>query len=259
MTLESRRICKSFAVEGGILRRRVGAIQALSEVSFKVNRGETVAFVGGSGCGKSTMAKIIAGLVEPDRGEILWDGQSLRSIPRQKRGRLVQMVFQDPFASLNPKLSVETQLVEVIHLKREGISAQAARTRAKELLGATKLPEEALRYYPFQFSGGQRQRIALARSLAMEPELLVADEPLSALDVTIQAQILELFRTLKAQLNLALLFITHDLAVINNFADRVFIMKDGQIIEEGATASLFAQPTQAYTKALLDAVPRLPS
>jgi ABC-type glutathione transport system ATPase component len=245
--LEGRQLSKVFAIEGGVLRRRMGSVQALKDVSFQVQKGETLAVVGGSGCGKTTLAKIIAGLLSPDAGELLWEGQSLGNLGRLERAHRIQLVFQDPFASLNPKLSVGTQLREVCEEDRIG-----------PLLESVGLPADAVHHYPFQFSGGQRQRIAIARALAMQPALLVADEPLSALDVTVQAQMLDLFRNLKSRYALTLLFITHDLAVVQDFADRVLVLQNGQVVEVGPARELLSQPKTAYAQALLEAVPKIP-
>lgn len=247
--LSLKGLSKTFAIEGGVIRRRLGAVRALTNVSLTMNRGETLAIVGGSGCGKSTLAKILVGLLEPDSGSAELEGVSLLTMDRRSRARRIQMIFQDPYASLNPKLSVETQLLEVTSRNR---------ARAIELLEQVGLGAEALRHYPFQFSGGQRQRIAIARALASNPSLLIADEPLSALDVTIQAQILTLFRTLKETLSLTLMLITHDLAVASQQADRLVVLENGVLVEEGPSAQILQHPTHAYTRALLQAVPLLP-
>jgi ABC-type glutathione transport system ATPase component len=278
--LDIRHLFKSYPVEGGLLRRRVASVLALRDVSLTLNKSETLAIVGGSGCGKSTLARIIAGLLAPDSGEVLWEGTALSGLSRIDRARRIQMIFQDPYASLNPKLSVGTQLAEVVRLvssplvgedeggggskKARNPPSQPSPTRGEgvlkrciELLNAVGLPADVLPHYPFQFSGGQRQHIAIARALAMEPELLIADEPLSALDVTTQARMLALFGQLKASLGLTLLFITHDLAVAEEFADRVVVLHDGQVVEEGPAAIVLRTPKRPYTLALLEAVPKV--
>jgi len=257
--MEVRNLSKAFSIEGGMFRRRVGAVQALRQVSFKLEKGSTLAVVGGSGCGKSTLAKIIAGLLAPDEGSILWQDRPLFLYGPAQRARLIQMIFQDPFASLNPKLSIGTQLAEVLRAAFASSTPQERRQKASGLLSLVGLPGAALECYPFQFSGGQRQRIAIARALAMEPKLLIADEPLSALDVSVQAQILELFESLKTRLQLTTLFITHDLSIAAATADRVLVLKDGQVAEEGAAAETLAHPRNPYTRALMEAVPRLPA
>jgi ABC-type glutathione transport system ATPase component len=252
--LELRRVSKRFAIEGGILRRTVGHVQALDHVSFTVQKGEVLALVGGSGCGKSTLARIITGLLEPDEGEVLWDGQPMQRFSAIDRARHVQMIFQDPYASLNPKLSIGTQLREVVKLTE----VQDVESKCKDLIETIGLSADALSHYPFQFSGGQRQRIAIARALAMNPELLIADEPLSSLDVTTQAQILELFSRLRSTYGLTFLFITHDLAVAYQFSQRVIVLQEGRVVEEGTPKNVLRNPKESYTKALLAAVPRLP-
>jgi ABC-type oligopeptide transport system ATPase subunit len=256
--LSVQHLSKSFPILGGVWRRTVGEVQALKGVSFSIQAGETVAMVGGSGCGKSTVAKILVGLLAPEAGGVYWQGQSLLAMRREARARCMQMIFQDPFASLNPRLSVETQLNEMVQQKDATLTGASLRDRAVALLEQVGMPADTLRHYPFQFSGGQRQRIAIARALTLEPVLLVADEPLSALDVSVQAQILELFGMLKKKLGLTMLLITHDLAVAAQQADRLLVLENGQLVEEGSTAQVIQQPKHSYTKSLLDAVPRLP-
>lgn len=242
-------LTKTFPIEAGPFRRQVGVVRALDRVSFSVAPGEIVALVGGSGCGKTTLAKCVAGLLTPDSGQLRWDGQPLDGMRREGRARLIQMVFQDPYASLNPKLSIGTQLREALRLRGDG--------RPGPLLESVGLSADALGHYPFQFSGGQRQRIAIARALATQPQLLIADEPLSALDVTTQAQILSLFRQLQKNRGLAILLITHDLAVADALADRIVVLQEGRVVEEGPAQTVLSAPTQSYTRALVDAVPRL--
>ena len=245
--LEVQGLSKSFPIEGGVFRRRLGSVQALNNVSFQLEPGETLAVVGGSGCGKSTLARLIAGLLVPDAGTMLWKGKPLDGFSARERAHKIQMIFQDPYASLNPKLSIGTQLSEA-----SGSGDLGA------LLNSVGLPADAVSHYPFQFSGGQRQRIAIARSLALRPELLIADEPLSALDVSIQAQIIGLFRELRKTLGLTLLLITHDLAVASLVADRILVLQNGEVVEAGPARETLSAPRDAYTKALLQAVPQLP-
>jgi ABC-type glutathione transport system ATPase component len=251
--IDIQHVSKTFAIEGGIYRRRIGSVQALKDVSFHILKGETLALVGGSGCGKSTLAKIIAGLLPADSGDVLWEMQPMGALTRIARARRIQMIFQDPFASLNPKLSIGTQLEEVVQLA-EG---RKDPNRCIELLDSVGLSGEALGAYPFQFSGGQRQRIAIARALAMKPSLLIADEPLSALDVTIQSHILKLLSALKQKYALTVLFISHDLAVVDHFADRMVVLQNGEKVDEGPVSGLLAHPQHPYTRALLAAVPRI--
>lgn len=255
--LQGAHLSKAFAIEEGLLRQHIGSVQALKDVSFEVHAGETLALVGGSGCGKSTLAKIIAGLIPADSGTLEWEGKSIAGWHRLERARHIQMIFQDPFASLNPKLSIGTQLREGVRLA--GAQASEEKGRCEQLLLAVGLTADVMTHYPFQFSGGQRQRIAIARALSLKPALLVADEPLSALDVTIQAHILDLLKELKRTYGLTVLFISHDLAVVGQFADRVIVLKDGSLVEQGDVKSLLTHPQHAYTQALLNAVPRLPS
>jgi ABC-type glutathione transport system ATPase component len=252
--LEIQRVSRRFTVEGGVFRAAVGFVQALQNVSLSVEKGETLALVGGSGCGKSTLARIIAGLLEPDGGELLWEGRPLQQFNRLERAQRIQMIFQDPYASLNPKLSIGAQLREVVRLTE----SQDVMSQCIKLLGSVGLPADVLSHYPFQFSGGQRQRIAIARALAMKPELLIADEPLSSLDVTTQAQILDLFTRLRTSHGPTFLFITHDLAVAYQFAHRVVVLQEGRIVEEGAASAVFRNPQHPYTRALLAAVPQIP-
>jgi peptide/nickel transport system ATP-binding protein/oligopeptide transport system ATP-binding protein len=252
--LEIKQVTKRFPVEGGILRRPVGFVQALDHVSLSIEKGDTLGVVGGSGCGKSTLARVIMGLTAPDDGEVLWEGRRMTTFSPLERARRVQMIFQDPYASLNPKLSIGTQLREVVRLTQ----MQDVESRCLELLETIGMPADALSHYPFQFSGGQRQRIAIARALAMQPQLLIADEPLSSLDVTTQAQILDLFARLRVSSGLAFLFITHDLAVAYQFANRVIVLQEGRMVEEGTTFDVLRNPHHPYTRALLAAIPQVP-
>jgi ABC-type glutathione transport system ATPase component len=254
--LEVKNLSKSFPISTGGGSDGPRSIQALSNVSTTLAEGETLAVVGGSGCGKSTLAKIIVGLLPPDEGEVLWEGKPLTGLTRYERARRVQMIFQDPYASLNPKLSVGTQLKECL-VREESTGAASTEKRAAQLLESVGLTADVLNHYPFQFSGGQRQRIAIARALAMKPRLLIADEPLSALDVSVQSQILNLFKELKRTFHLTLLLITHDLAVAGTQADRILVLEKGKVVENGSAREVILNPTHAYTRALVDAVPRL--
>ncbi|HEY4135038.1 MAG TPA: oligopeptide/dipeptide ABC transporter ATP-binding protein [Alphaproteobacteria bacterium] len=245
-------LTKSFALAGG------RTLRAVDGVSFDLAAGETLALVGESGSGKTTCARTIARLYRPDAGEIRFRGTDMASLPghalRPLR-RHMQMMFQDPFGSLNPRLTVGASIAEplVIHRWKDK-TARAA--RVAELMGLVGLPAADAARYPHEFSGGQRQRIAIARMLALEPELIVADEPLSALDVSIQSQILNLLQDLQARLGFASLFISHDLAVVDAIADRVAVMYLGRIVEIAPRERLFAAPRHPYTQSLIDAVPQ---
>ncbi|WP_338665071.1 ABC transporter ATP-binding protein [Pararoseomonas sp. SCSIO 73927] len=232
------------------------SFQAVHSADITLNRGETLGIVGESGSGKSTLARAVVRLVRPEEGEILFHGTDLRPLSRdawKPFRRQIQMVFQDPYASLNPRRSVGEAIAEgpITH----GTPRAQALDRARELLRLVQLPENAMDRYPHEFSGGQRQRIGLARALAMEPELLIADEPVSALDVSVQAQVLALLAAIRKRLGLTMLFITHDLRVAAEICDRVAVMQRGAIVEQGPTAQVFANPSHPYTRALLDSIP----
>lgn len=226
-----------------------GNVRALDDVSLKLARGEALGIVGESGSGKSTLARILCGLMTPDAGTVAIAGTSLRDCSRKRRAELVQMIFQDPFSSLNPRLSVRTQLTEA-----------AAGRQAEDIervLADVELPRAVLDAYPHQFSGGQRQRIAIARALLRHPALVIADEPVSALDVTTQSQIIRLFQRMKDEHLTTFIFISHDLAVTSMIADRIIIMQHGRIVEEGETIALTTAPRTDYARRLLAAVPTL--
>ena len=239
--------------------------RAVRGVSFAVERGETVALVGESGSGKSVTALSTVGLLPPAArlgGSVRYDGQEMVQAPeallRKVRGNDISFIFQEPMTSLNPLHTIEKQLRESIQL-HQGLDTAAARLRCLELLGKVGIrnPEDRLGAYPHELSGGQRQRVMIAMALANTPALLIADEPTTALDVTIQAQILDLLADLKASENMGLLFITHDLGIVRRIADKVCVMKDGQIVEAGPTADIFNAPQHPYTRSLLWASPRL--
>ncbi len=260
------------AVDAGrVFRRRGGggrwigsagsSVHAVDGVSLSVARGECVALVGESGSGKSTLGRMLAGLERTDRGAIRFEGRSIETLAPDRRTRFrrtVQIVFQDPYASLNPRLTVGSALREVLAVHRIARGGEAA-GRVEELLDRVGLPAAAGRRYPHEFSGGQRQRIGIARALAVGPAILIADEPVSALDVSVQARILALLLELRRELGLGYLFISHDLAVVRLMADRVAVMKEGRIVEQGAAEEIYSRPAHPYTQALLAAVPRLPS
>ncbi|MDQ4061248.1 MAG: ABC transporter ATP-binding protein [Pseudomonadota bacterium] len=241
--------------DGGLFGRG-REVRAAAEVSFDIRRGETLGLVGESGSGKSTVGRCVLRLIEPDAGTIRVGDvpfSSLSQAALRPHRRRIQMVFQDPYASLNPRRTVGRIIAE--GPIAQGGDARAALARAKELLELVGLPHQAADRYPHEFSGGQRQRIGIARALALEPEVLVADEPVSALDVSVQAQVLALIRDLQARLGLAILFITHDLRIAAQVCDRIAVMRQGRIVELAETARLFAAPQDAYTRQLLAAVP----
>jgi peptide/nickel transport system ATP-binding protein len=235
---------------------RVRRTDALRDASLSLRAGETVGIVGESGSGKSTLARCVLRLIDPDIGDVFWGQDNIAGLSEAQLRPLrhrIQVVFQDPNRSLNPRMRVGESLVE--GARNFGLNNQQAQERGRALLAQTGLPAHAWDRYPSQFSGGQRQRIALARALACQPDVLVADEAVSALDVSVQAQILELLREVQRNMGLGLLFITHDLRVAAQLCDSVIVMHQGQIVEHGATAQLYANPQHAYTRNLLASVP----
>jgi len=257
--LQVRGLVKHFPITRGVLvQRRIGAVQAVDGVSFHVMGGETLGLVGETGCGKSTTARLIMRLLEPTSGEIRFDGHEithLKGSALKAMRREVQMIFQDPYSSLNPRKTIGATIGQPfeIHGLLEG---RAERKRAvQELMETVGLNPEHYNRYPHEFSGGQRQRIGVARALALKPKLLIADEPVSALDVSIQAQVLNLLLEMQSQLGLTLIFIAHDLSVVRHMCDRVAVMYLGRIVEIGPGGPLYAFPRHPYTGALLSAVP----
>ncbi len=246
-----------FPVRRGVLARTVGHVRAVDGVSFAIPQGKTLALVGESGSGKTTAGRAILRLIEPTGGRIVFDGVDLASLDGGAMRRLrkrAQLIFQDPYGSLNPRMTVYSVLAEALAVHQLRPRAQR-RDRVYELLELVGLPPETADRYPNEFSGGQRQRIGIARALAVEPELIVADEPVSALDVSIQAQILNLLDDLQDRLGLTYLFIGHDLSVVRHIADTVAVMYLGRIVEMGPVEEVFTRPIHPYTKALLSAVP----
>ncbi len=249
--LELKNLSKTFPGPNG----RV--VQAVTEVSLSVEAGEVVGIVGESGCGKSTLGRALLRLIEPDGGEVLFEGVDLLNLNKGKMKaarRDLQIVFQDPFGSLNPRHRVNTIIKEPLVVHGVG-SRQEQEARVGELLELVGLPTDARNSYPHEFSGGQRQRIAIARALALKPKLLVADEAVSALDVSVQSQIINLIADLQRKLNISILFISHDLSVIRHVSDRVAVMYLGRIVEVGDTENLMKNPAHPYTQALLGAIP----
>ncbi len=255
--LRAEGLVKRFEVGRGLFGRARGLVGAVDGVSLEVEPGRTLAVVGESGCGKSTLARLLLRLIEPDAGRIELDGQDLRALDEAallRARRHVQMVFQDPYGSLNPRMSAGDTLAEPLRLHAVVPAAQRA-ARVRRLLDQVGLPAEAARRYPHEFSGGQRQRLAIARALAAGPKVLVCDEPVSALDVSIQAQILNLLADLQRELGLAYVFISHDLGVVRQVASEVAVMYLGRFVETGPALQVFAAPRHPYTRALLGAVP----
>ena len=243
---------------GVVLDRTVGYVYAVDGVSLAVQRGQTYGLVGESGCGKSTLGRAMLRLTEPTGGRVVFDGTDLSSLggePLRRMRRRMQMVFQDPLSSLDPRQSVESLLVEGLRAHDLDPGREATGARLRELLDAVGLPAGSLRRYPHEFSGGQRQRIGIARALTVEPDLIIADEPVSALDVSVQAQVINLLEDLQSELGLTYLVIAHDLAVVRHIADRVGVMYLGGLVEEAGSDELYAEPLHPYTKALLSAIP----
>jgi peptide/nickel transport system ATP-binding protein len=249
---------KHFPLRGGLFGRKSGVVHAVDGVSFEVARGETLSLVGESGCGKSTVGRAILRLFDITAGQVVLDGQRIDDLsPDRLRGmrRRVQVVFQDPFSSLNPRMRVRDILAEPIRNFGLARSAADLEARLAALIDTVRLPRDALSRRPHEFSGGQRQRIGIARALAAEPELIVCDEAVSALDVSVKAQIVNLLQDLQQQFGLALLFISHDLAIVEHMTHRVAVMYLGKIVEMAGRQQIFAAPKHSYTEALLSAVP----
>lgn len=254
--LEIKDIKKYFSVKEGVFSS-AGTVKAVDGVSLDIYKGETLGLVGESGCGKSTLARLVLNLVPPTSGDMFYDGEN---ILQNKRGmkhlrKKMQIIFQDPFASLDPKMSVEEILAEPLIIHK--ITGHSDRKKEMELLlEMVGLPASALKRFPHEFSGGQRQRIGIARALSVRPEFIVADEPVSALDVSIQSQIINLLREIQKKLNLTYLLISHDLAVVRHTSDRIAVMYRGKIVEQAGSSDLFEHPLHPYTKALICAAPQ---
>jgi oligopeptide/dipeptide ABC transporter ATP-binding protein len=256
--LEVKNLQKYFPIRGGLLGREVGKVHAVDTVSFTLRQGKTLGLVGESGCGKSTLGRTLLRLTDPTAGEILYEGQDIAKLkPSELRAlrKEIQIIFQDPFASLNPRMSIREILSEPFEI--HGLYKQPDERRAKivELLQEVGLNPEAAERYPHEFSGGQRQRIGIARALALKPKLIVADEPVSALDVSIQSQVLNLMMDLRDKYGLSYIFIAHDLAVIEHISDDIAVMYLGKIIEHTTAEQLYKQPRHPYTQALIASIP----
>ncbi|MGC4943203.1 ABC transporter ATP-binding protein [Kribbella sp. DT2] len=256
--LSVRDLHTSFPLRSSVLRRTVGQIQAVAGVSFDVMPGGTLGLVGESGSGKSTVARTIVGLEKATSGSIQFEGEELTSLPKASMRRVrrqLQMIFQDPYASLNPRATVEQIITEAWEIHPDVVPPGKHRTEARDLLERVGLNPDHARRYPHQFSGGQRQRIGIARALALRPKLVICDEAVSALDVSVQAQVLNLLADLRNDLGLAYLFIAHDLSVVRHISDQVAVMYLGRIVETAPQDELFTRPIHPYTQALLSAVP----
>jgi oligopeptide/dipeptide ABC transporter ATP-binding protein len=259
--IELRDVSKHFPIKHGIIiQRQIGAVKAVDGISLQVQRGETLGIVGETGCGKSTTARLIVRLLDPTAGEVLFEGEDIfkrKGEQLKALHREMQMIFQDPYSSLNPRRRVGTIIAEpfVIHGLLKGGGER--KKRVQELMDRVGLNPEHYNRYPHEFSGGQRQRIGVARAIALEPKLLVADEPVSALDVSIQAQVLNLLRDLQREMGLTLIFIAHDLSVVRHMCDRVAVMYLGKVVEVAPNHALYGAPRHPYTGALLSAVPVL--
>jgi ABC-type glutathione transport system ATPase component len=261
--LEVRNLRKSFVRGGGSFGNGTTAerFMAVNDVSFEVARGETFAIVGESGCGKTTLARMILRLIDPDHGTILFEERDLLNIQGQQlreQRRQIQMIFQDPFASLNPRIRVGEIVAEPLAIHEPQRPAAERMGRAAEMLKRVGLDEGALKRYPHEFSGGQRQRIGIARALILRPKLVVADEPVSALDVSVGAQVLLLLQELQKEFGLTYLLISHSLPVVSQLASHIAVMRAGQMIEYGPASLILHQPTHPYTRDLLAAVPEIP-
>ncbi|MBS9402582.1 ATP-binding cassette domain-containing protein [Halomonas sp. TRM85114] len=268
--LEIRGLVKRFSLsgdfleqlrfKGGKLVRHQEYVHAINGVDLAIRRGEALCVVGESGCGKSTVARTVMGLLQPSAGEIRYGGSRIDNMSTRELmpfRRRMQMIFQNPYASLNPRMTIQQTLEEPIRLHHPGWDSTRVRDKVAEVMASVGIAQDWGTRYGHEFSGGQRQRIAIARALAVDPEFIVADEPISALDVSIQAQVLNLLMEAQQQHNLTYLFITHDLAVVEHFGTRVVVMYLGRICEVAPTATLFSRPRHPYTQALMSAIPRL--